>query len=126
MLQPGRSVSSGMYRFGYQGQEMGNAISGTTGAHTTAPAFLSTFNTQNAVTASNAYLVGVIKNPFFIYDPKLDRVDNQAGLWITYENGIPKFKRSFVFEQGVKFVTPYVPSKLSEPKEIKGEEKSKY
>jgi hypothetical protein len=36
MLQPGRSVSSGTYRFGYQGQEMDNAISGTTGAHTTA------------------------------------------------------------------------------------------
>ena len=27
MLQPGRSVSSGTYRFGYQGQEMDNAIS---------------------------------------------------------------------------------------------------
>ena len=26
MLQPGRSVSSGTYRFGYQGQEMDNAI----------------------------------------------------------------------------------------------------
>jgi hypothetical protein len=36
MLQPGRSVSSGTYRFGYQGQEMDNAISGTTGTHTTA------------------------------------------------------------------------------------------
>jgi hypothetical protein len=31
-----------------------------------------------------------------------------------------------VFEQGVKFVTPRVPSKLSEPQEIKEEEKSKY
>jgi hypothetical protein len=36
MLQAGRSASSGTYRFGYQGQEMDNAISGTTGTHTTA------------------------------------------------------------------------------------------
>ncbi len=90
-------------------------------------AFLSTFNVQNTVTAANGYLVGGNRG-FLIYERGFDRLDNQNGLWITYENGIPKFKRNFVFtlRPGEKYVTQYTDNKLSKPQEIKEEEKSKY
>jgi hypothetical protein len=75
MLQPGRSVSSGTYRFGYQGQEMDNAISGTTGTHTTAQFWeydtraVKRWNLDPVVVPSLSGYSVFANNPILLIDP---------------------------------------------------------